>query len=185
MALKDLPYETLLSLIGDHLSTEEDSPTIEAIKQLRPAVRRGYLNKDDLILICRWKSPRAIRHINMNTKGTIKTITKAAFKKRSERKKLELLTELQGVSVPMASSILTLTNPRRYGVIDIRVWQILYTMGSVTENAGGKGFNFEQWNRFLITIRYFAEHFNVTPRDIERTLFNVHTVYQDGLLYKK
>ena len=185
MALKNLPYKTLLSLIGDHLSTEEDLPTEKAIKQLLPATKRHYLDKSDLVLICRWKSPRAIRHIERNTEQTITKITKAAFKTRSERKKLELLTELKGVSVPMASSILMLTNPQRYGVIDIRVWQLLYKMGSVSKNAGGVGFDFKQWYRFLILIRYFAKKFNVKARDIERTLFYVHTLYQDGLLYKK
>lgn len=44
----------------------------------------------------------------------------------------------------MASSILMLTNPNRYGVIDIRVWQLLFKMGSVTRNPEGIGFDFKQ-----------------------------------------
>jgi hypothetical protein len=185
MALKKLPYKRLQSLIGIHLSTKEDLPTQKAIDELLPARKRGYLNKNDLILICRWKSPRAIRHIKRNREETIIKITKAAFKSRSERKKLAHLTQLHGVSVPMASSILMLTNPQRYGVIDIRVWQLLYIMGSVNKNAAGVGFDFKQWYRFLVLIRYFANKYNVKARDIERTLFYVHSLYQKGLLYKK
>jgi hypothetical protein len=185
MALKKLPYKRLQSLIGIHLSTKEDLPTQKAIDQLLPAKKRGYLNKNDLVAICRWKSPRAIKHIKRNREETIIGITKEAFKSRSERKKLALLTQLHGVSVPMASSILMLTNPQRYGVIDIRVWQLLYAMGSVNKNASGIRFDFNQWYRFLVLIRYFADKYDVKARDIERTLFYVHSLYQKGLLYRK
>ena len=145
---------------------------------------RGYLTKPQLVAVCRWKSPRAIKHIRRNREKTTRRITRAAFGTRSERKKLDFLTRLNGVSVPMASAILMLTNPRRYGVIDIRVWQLLYNMGTVTTNPDGVSFNFKQWSRFLKVIRYFAGKYNVGARDIERTLFNVHSRYQKGTLYK-
>ena len=172
-------------LIDLHLSTREYPATQKAIDQLSSAAKRGYLTKSQLVEVCRWKSPRAIKHIRRNREKTIKRITKAAFNIRSERKKLELLTRLNGVSIPMASSILMLTNPRRYGVIDIRVWQLLYKMGTMTINPDGVGFDFKQWYRFLIIIRHFAKKYKVGARDIERTLFNVHRLYQKGTLYKE
>jgi hypothetical protein len=85
----------------------------------------------------------------------------------------------------MASSILTLTNPARYGVIDIRVWQLLYEMGTVTTNARGTGLTFMQWQRYLTVLRHFAGEYSVGARDIERTLFSVHTLYQKGTLYNR
>jgi len=39
----------------------------------------------------------------------------------------------KGVSVPMASALLTLLDPKRYGVIDIRIWQLLHRMGTSEE----------------------------------------------------
>jgi hypothetical protein len=33
----------------------------------------------------------------------------------------------------MASALLTLLDPKRYGVIDIRVWQLLHRMGTSEE----------------------------------------------------
>lgn len=92
---------------------------------------------------------------------------------------------LHGVSVPMASSILMLRNPARYGVIDIRVWQLLYRMGAVKTNADGVGFHFKEWCRFLMIIRYFAKKYKVGARDVERTLFRVHTLCQEGTVYNK
>jgi hypothetical protein len=96
---------------------------------------------------------------------------------------MELLTSLYGVSIPMASSILMLTKPQRYGVIDIRVWQLLYEMGSVRTNANGVGFNFKNWRQYLTILRYYANKYKVGARDIERTLFRVHVLYQKGILY--
>lgn len=185
MPLKRLPYKRLQHLIGIHLSTKEHPATQNVIDQLSSARERGYLTKPELVKVCQWKSPRAIKHIRRNHTTTIERITRTTFRTRSERKKLELLTNLNGVSVPMASSILMLTNPRRYGVIDIRVWQLLYKTGTVTTNPDGIGFDFNHWYRYLMIIRYYARKYKVGARDIERTLFNVHRLYQKGTLYTK
>jgi len=184
VSLKKLPYRRLQHLIGIHISKREDPATQNVMDQLSSAMERGYLTKPELVTVCRWKSSRAMKHIRSNRERTIKEITKAAFATRSERKKLALLTMLNGVSIPMASSILTLTNPRRYGVIDIRVWQLLYTMGTVTTNPDGVGFDSQHWFRYLTIIRSFARRYKVGARDIERTLFNVHVLYQKGTLYE-
>jgi len=168
-----------------HLSTKEPLPTQRLIDEFSRSKKRGFLTRPEFVKICRWKSPRAIRHIRRNRARTIQKVTEAAFAARSEQRKLSLLTSLYGVSVPMASSILTLTNPKRYGVIDIRVWQLLHAMGSVTANPDGLGFGFKHWYRYLMILRSFAGKYNVGARDIERTLFRVHTLYQKGNLYAR
>lgn len=185
MALVRLPYRPLHELIGSHLSTAEDTATRILIDKLSPARKRGHLTRFELIQICRWKSARAIRHIRRNRPDSVRTVSAAAFKTRSEEQRLALLMSLHGVSVPMASAILTLTNPSRYGVIDIRVWQLLFGMGSVSSKPNGVGFGFREWDQFLKIIRHFAGEFGVDARDIERTLFNVHVRYQRGLLYDR
>ena len=185
MGLKNIPYKKIQSLIGIHLSTKEFPKTQQLILELKNVKRRGYLKKSELVKICRWKSPRAIRRIESNTTDIIRRKSQAAFMTRSEKKKLELLTSLNGVSIPMASAILMLTNPIRYGVIDIRVWQLLYNMKTVTKNANGVGFNFNNWYQYLMILRYYAKMYEVSARDIERTLFKVHFKYQKGNLYKK
>ena len=184
MPIKNLSYVKLEPLIKDNLSTEEDEPTADLIKKLRPAKKRGWLTKDEMIAICRWKSPRAIRHIESNSEKLIKKQTGLAFSTRSEELKITELIGMKGVSIPMASSILMLTNPKRYGVIDIRVWEVMLEIGTVNTNPKGVNFNFKEWYRYLMIIRYFADKFNVTARDIERTLFLVHQENQDGQLYR-
>ena len=85
----------------------------------------------------------------------------------------------------MASAILTLLDPRRYGVIDIRVWQLLHALGEVTKKSSGVGFNFNNWYQFLMKLRYLAKKLRVSARDIERSLFFAHQANQKGTLYQK
>src|SRR5262245_27968089 len=133
MALKKVPYASVTPLIRDYLSTEEWQETAIVMKQLRPVKERGYFTLADLEVVCRWKSPRALHYIRSNTAAEIRRVTKQALATRSERQRLEALTRLRGVSVPMASAALTLLQPQRYGVIDIRVWQLLHAVGAVTK----------------------------------------------------
>jgi len=183
MALKQIPYTRLEPLLRDCLSRSEDKGTLALVQKLRPARRRRYLTPGELEAVCRWKSARAIRHIRANSRWRVRSATHRALATRSERQWLEVLRTLQGVSVPMASAILTLLDPRRYGVIDIRVWQLLYKLGVVGQKPSGTGFNFNNWYRFLTIMRYFARKLDVNARDIERTLFVVHRKYQEGRLY--
>lgn len=183
MALKSLPYQVAEPLVRKHPSLEEESKTADLIRQLSVARRRGYLHLSELEAICRWKSSRAIRHIRSNTSNAIRAASQTALSTRSERSRLEALTSLKGVSVPMASAILMLLDPKRYGVIDIRVWELLHKLGTVTKNSKAAGFSFNNWYQFLMIIRYFAKMYSCKARDIERTLFFAHKKYQEGRLY--
>jgi len=183
VALKRLPYASLEPLIRNHLSVQEDESTARLARELRVARRRGYLTQAQLEAVCRWKSPRAIWLVRENTRHRVRAATFAALATRSEKRRLEALLRLKGVSVPMASALMTLLDPKRYGVIDIRVWQLLYAVGAVRENKRGVRFTLENWLHFLAILRHHSSRLGVTARDIERTLFNVHKAHQADTLY--
>jgi hypothetical protein len=185
MALKKLPFRNVCVLLKHHLSTEQDVKAAALIRELRNARLRGYLTRAELEKVCRWKSPRAIRLIRHNSVARVRAATRRALATRSERLRLEALRTLDGVSVPMASAILTLLDPRRYGVIDIRVWQLLYALGEVTKKSSGIWFNYNNWYQFLMKLRYFAKKLRVSARDIERSLFFAHQANQKGTLYQR
>jgi len=184
MALHQLPYNRLEPLIRHYLSTEEEDSVTELMHRLRAAKKRGNVTAAELEAVCYWKSARAIQRIRANSPARIRSATRAALATRSERRRLEALTQLKGVSVPMASALLMLLDPKRYGVIDIRVWQLLHELGAVTKNAAGVGLGFKNWYQYLMILRYFAKKLGVKARDIEHTLFLVHKEYQAGRLYK-
>lgn len=131
-----------------------------------------------------WKSPRPKQRYLGNSEEKIISISKKVLATKFEKRKIELLTSLDGVSIPTASAILTLVDPQNYGVIDIRVWQVLYLYGSVKDRPNGTNFDFNNWYNYLMKLRYYAKKFNVSTRDIERTIFLHHKKIQDRNLYK-
>jgi multidrug efflux pump subunit AcrB len=183
MTIDRLPYRNMDILIKQNLSTVEHDKALRAIAALRSCKARGFLTKTDLRMVAKWKAPRAIRHIERNTPAMVKKLTSEAFATTNEKAKLEILDKLKGVSVPMASAILMLTDPKRYPVIDIRTWQILHIMGEVAENTKGTGLRSSQWETYLSIVRHYAKKYKVTARDIDRTLFQAHLNQQVGNLY--
>jgi hypothetical protein len=184
VALRRVPRGGIEELIRVHLTAGEDEATKRLCRRLRAARRRGYLTRAELEAVCRWKSPRAIWHVRANPSARVRAATRAALRARSEGRRVAALLELDGVSIAMASAILTLLDPRRYGVIDIRVWQLLHAAGAVRGNREGASLRESHWHEFLGLIRHFAAKLRVTARDVERALFDAHRAYQRGTLYR-
>jgi hypothetical protein len=145
--------------------------------------RRRRFTRADFLLMCRWKSPRAGRLYAANPAPRIARVSRAVLATRSEARRLALLTSLEGVSVPTASAVLTLIDPRRYGVLDIRAWQMLVRMDAVRENPRGRGFTAAQWLAYLAGIRGLARRLGLTARAVELALFRAHRRRQRGRLY--
>ena len=77
-----------------------------------------------------------------NSEEEVISTSKGVLSTDFEKRRLELLVELKGVAIPTASAILTLIDPENYGVIDIRVWQVLFLYGSVKVKPTGTNFSF-------------------------------------------
>ena len=178
------PDVALEPFLRTRLILEEDPGTERLIAALRPARARGYLTRSELVRVCRWKSPRSMGLVRRNSPYKIRRATEAALRTLDERERFDALLSLEGVSVPSASAVLTMFDPERYGVIDIRVWQLLHAMGAVEGNARGSGFTFEQWHRFLHVLRELASRLEVSARTVERSLFAAHREHHGGTLYR-
>ena len=86
---------------------------------------QGYLDKELLKRIARWKSPRRAGLIEQNDDSYIEDITSFAFSTTSERARIEVLRILDGVEWPTASAILHLFHKDRYPLLDFRaMWSI-------------------------------------------------------------
>lgn len=178
-------YKSIKELIKENLNTKEDDKTQVLINELNGVEQKGYLTKSEFMKIGMWKSPRPKRWYLANSETDIIQTSKKVFSTKFEKRRIDLLTGLKGVRIPTASAILTLTNPKDYGVIDIRVWDVLYRYGSVAVNPTGTNFSFKNWYNYLMKIRYFAKMFKVNTRDVERAIFLYHYKIQEGKLYKR
>jgi hypothetical protein len=177
-------YATLAALLRRELVRQEHPPTAALVRELAGVRARGAFTRGEFVRMCRWKSPRAQRLWAANSPARIRAVSRAVLATRSERRRMELLTSLRGVGVPIASAILTLIDPRRYGVLDIRAWQLLFAIGSVDANRRGQGFTITQWEQYLAALRHHARRLDVSARTIEYTLFECHRKRQTGTLYR-
>jgi endonuclease III len=87
---------------------------------------RGYqLTVEELLRISRWKlqSSRNDTNIKKNTSETVTQQTQAALEASTNTEAIEALTELSGVGVPVASTILTVAKPSQYAIIDYRAFR--------------------------------------------------------------
>jgi len=173
----------LAALLKRELVAADDGSTAALVRELRHVKRAKQFSRAELIRMCRWKSPRATRHYERNAPAAVQRTSREMLRTRDERRRIELLTSLRGVGVPTASAILTLIDPRRYGVIDIRAWQLLYRMGAVRRRPGGVGFSAADWEEYLSILRRHARALRVSARRVELTLFEYHRKTLKGRLY--
>src|SRR5262245_2775863 len=183
MPVKTLPYPSIAALLAREPIAEEDSGTRALIAALRHVRRRGEFSRAEFLAMSRWKSPRASLHYRKNSAALIRRVSRAVLATRDEDRRIRLLMSLAGVSVPVASAILTLIDPRRYGVLDIRVWQLLHALGAVGRKPAGRGFTAEDWASYLACLRPAARRLGVSVRIVEYTLFHCHRRFQAGRLY--
>lgn len=178
-------YSSIEELIKKNLNTKEHAETLKLINELKGVKKRGYITKDEFMKIAMWKSSRPKPWYLKNSENDIISISKKVLATKFEKRKIELLTSLKGISIPAASAFLTLIDPQNYGVIDIRVWQILFLYGSAKVKPTGTNFDFNNWYNYLMKLRFYAKKFKVSARDIERTIFFYHRDIQEGNLYSK
>ena len=138
---------------------------------LKPDVlRRGYLTKDELNKIARWKSPRRAALTLENAADFIKEITEGAFISSDDRTKLLTLTQLQGIGQPTASAILHRYDEGEYPILDIHA---LWSVGM--EWTARTSYPF--WLDYIEFCRNTANRNNVSMRDLDRALWKFSSDY--------
>ncbi|MDD4873468.1 MAG: hypothetical protein PHE15_00595, partial [Dehalococcoidales bacterium] len=92
----------------------------------------GYLTPEEFFAIVIWKSNRAKTNVRRGiekSKKNIRTITSEVFRAKTPEQKLEVLTLIPGIGIPMASAILTVCYPDNFTVADYRACTALKDFG--------------------------------------------------------
>ena len=131
---------------------------------------RGYLTKQELHTIARWKSPRRAALTLENISAFIKEITERAFTATDDWTKLLTLTQLQGIGQPTASAILHLYDEERYPLLDIHaLWSVGMEWTSRT--------SYPFWLDYVQFCRDIANRNGVSMRDLDRALWKYSSDY--------
>ncbi len=158
--------------------------TLQMFNEIGNIKKQGFITRDQGIMILKWKSPRPLQRYQSNSEKDFREISRLAFNTRNEKLKMHILTALNGINIPSASAILMVYNPKRYPVIDIRVWTQLYKAGLVRTNSKGRGFSLDEWETYLEIISIIAGKTGLTPRQVDKRLYDIDKRERVGNLYK-
>ncbi len=145
---------------------------------------RGYLFKEEFLSIAMWKTSRQRRNYIKNSEEDIKRISSEVINQHLKpEERLEILTKLKGVGVPVASALLTVIFPREYCVVDYRAWRALLWLirnrlqdyphfHDAIENFRNYNISIDSYvSYYLPTIQELGEEYNMTPREVEMALW--------------
>ncbi|MBN2279569.1 MAG: hypothetical protein JXQ65_03225 [Candidatus Marinimicrobia bacterium] len=133
------------------------------------------MKKAEFLAICLWKSRRPKNLYILNSDDVIIDISKKVLKETNEQRRIELLITLKGVSIPTASAILTVIDPKNYAIIDVRCVNALAHLGYIDWQT----ISVKNWIKYIVLIRDLASKYGKTSRDIEKGLFAFNRLMLD------
>jgi len=149
------------------IAQKYDDASDASLKELQPTVcSQGFITKEQLKTIVKWKSPRSVWHIDKNeeSEGYVKTITSFALSTKNERARIEVLTILNGVSWPIASVILHWFHKEPYPILDFRA---LWSCSTDVPNQ----YNFSFWKNYVEFCRSIIKRNDINMRTLDRALW--------------
>lgn len=133
-----------------------------------------FLTSHEFDEVLRWKLGnqygRQKGFRKLNTEDVVRTITAAAFsithpdEEYEVELRLNLLTCIRGVGVPIASALLALVFPQKYAVIDFRTWRQIF--GHEKEQ-----FSVSDYIRYLREVRRLAGELGWTPQEVDLAIW--------------
>jgi hypothetical protein len=128
------------------------------------AQARGYLERDEFLAICRWKTPRSKPLCERNRESFVTGVTRVALSTSDEELKIRVLLLLSGVGWPTASVILHFCDRGRYPILDYRA---LWSLGI----SKPPRYNIDFWLKYSNFIRDLADRTALNMRTIDRALW--------------
>ena len=147
---------------------------------------REYLKKDELLEIGRWKvqGGRIDRHLEKNSPAVVKEQSELAFTADKDETRIAALSELTGVRVPVASTILAMWKPTKHAVIDYRALRALPAakpqlldhteyaeFAEFLELFRTYGSDPSAYEFYIDYVRELAEQNDLLPREVDMALW--------------
>ncbi len=137
----------------------------EAREAGRQARRRGHYTHSGFLMVCRWKAARNTWRVEANTPESIRQATTIALAAKSEAERIEALTALRGVGVPVASALLHFAFPDRYPILDYRALE------SLGHTARRTTYTTLFWISYQEACRQIARENGVSVRTLDKALW--------------
>lgn len=143
----------------------------EVLNEVGPRVRaQGHYDRHDLLAVGRWKTRRAGSRLNSNTDESIRDITGTALA-APEAIQHRILTLLNGVGVPLASSLLMVWQPDVHTVIDVRAVNSLVAFGAIADPGPRR---YPPYMEYLFVCRAISRRCDRDLRTVDRALYRAN-----------
>ena len=126
--------------------------------------KRGWMTKDDLRMVAQRKAPRSAGHVKNNSEEYVKEISAFALTATTERSRIEVLTNLDGVRWPTASVILHFFHKEPYPIMDFRA------LWSVSLDVPAQ-YSFGFWWPYVEFCRHLSKDTGLDMRTLDRALW--------------
>jgi len=153
-----------LSGVGDNYS-EYDI----LLKEVSKEIGQGSITKSTFVKLLKWKSPRLLGIVPLDRYNEYNDKIKEAIA-AADNEKLQLLDELYGVGVPVASTILHFIYPNKFPIMDVRVTEALVNFGYLDVKARSPN-NYFVYQKTLLLI---VQNTGCSMREIDKALFAYH-----------
>jgi hypothetical protein len=148
-------------LAAEFAYPEEDRIAADAGRRAR---ERGYYTRGDARIVYRWKARRSEGRFAVVDGRTVRETTRRAFAVSDETERIELLTRLPGVGVPVASALLHFAFPDVYPILDVRA---LESLGVKGRSVYPPSF----WVEYVSFYRGLAAELGVSLRTLDAALW--------------
>jgi len=154
--------------VYDQLESDEDEYQKIVSKVQQEIQAEMTIEKQTFYRLIHWKSPRAKGKIKLDLYETVykRAINQCLYEK-SIRSKLECLVRLDGIGVPVASTILHFMEPSKYPIIDVR------TIGTLSffKYDVVSSITISTYHKYYAIIHNIQKSTNMSLRKIDRALF--------------
>jgi|GEM_PF-3400120 thermostable 8-oxoguanine DNA glycosylase len=143
---------------------------IDRLESLPSLFADGSWSMEDMEWIVRWKSSRSIGYFERNDREDVTQHVNDALAADSVSEKVDVLTELDGVQVRMASAILLFVSPDRFTVLDWRAWNVLHENGYLPDEMPDDP-TIEDYLLYLGACWAIANEYDVSLRTLDMALW--------------
>jgi thermostable 8-oxoguanine DNA glycosylase len=135
--------------------------------------REGAMEPFDFFAIVAWKSNRTKTKIRRGLDDAGKTVQELmceVAQAKTSRDKVEVLLQVWGIGLAVASAILTVCDPDEFTVLDYRAWDVLEgaSLQGLPEHYPATS---DEYLDYCRVCRQLAERVGMRLRDLDRALW--------------
>jgi len=172
--MRNYTFTSIDKIIEEYRCEEEEPKTTRLFVLAEKCQKEERITRKEMYQFCHWKSSRSSHHVLTNSPAFINGIFRQSLQADNEIIKLHILTAIRGINIPTASAVLMFLDPQKYGVLDTRVWQLLYDFQEVGDKKKGVNFSLTDWEKYIFILRRYARKHRQSVREVEKKLFSLH-----------